>query len=96
MPPGKCGVTGACIMAWFFSSCFLKQAGRVIPYRNLLTSNQRIMIRWTVTFLIIAIVAGILGFTGIAAGAAAIAKIIFFIFIVLLVISLVAGRSSKV
>jgi uncharacterized membrane protein YtjA (UPF0391 family) len=51
------------------------------------------MLRWTVTFLIIAIVAAIFGFTGIAAGAATIAKIIFFIFIVLFLLSLIGGRS---
>lgn len=51
------------------------------------------MLRWVLTFLIIAIVAGIFGFGGIAAGAAEIAKIIFFIFIVLLLLSLIFGRS---
>lgn len=51
------------------------------------------MLRWVLTFLIIAIVAGIFGFGGIAAGAAEIAKVIFFIFIVLLLLSLIFGRS---
>jgi uncharacterized membrane protein YtjA (UPF0391 family) len=37
------------------------------------------MLRWTITFLIIAIIAAIFGFGGIAAGAATIAKILFFI-----------------
>ena len=51
------------------------------------------MLRWTVTFLIIAIIAAIFGFGGIAAGAASIGKILFFIFIALFVVSLIFGRS---
>jgi uncharacterized membrane protein YtjA (UPF0391 family) len=50
------------------------------------------MLRWTVTFLIIAIIAAVLGFGGIAAGAASIAKILFFIFLVLFIISLIFGK----
>jgi uncharacterized membrane protein YtjA (UPF0391 family) len=49
------------------------------------------MIRWVLTFLIIALIAGVLGFTDIAAGAAEIAKIIFYIFLGLLLLSLVFG-----
>ena len=56
------------------------------------------MLRWTVTFLIIALVAAIFGFGGIAAGAAAIAKVLFFIFLVLFIIGLilylVSGRKG--
>ena len=51
------------------------------------------MLRWTVTFLIIALVAAVFGFGGIAAGAATIAKTLFFIFLVLFVLSLVFGAS---
>ena len=51
------------------------------------------MLRWTVTFLIIAIIAAVFGFGGIAAGAASIAKILFFIFIVLFLLSIIAGKS---
>jgi uncharacterized membrane protein YtjA (UPF0391 family) len=51
------------------------------------------MLRWTVTFLIIAIIAAIFGFGGIAAGAASIDKILFFIFIAIFVVSLIFGRS---
>jgi uncharacterized membrane protein YtjA (UPF0391 family) len=59
--------------------------------------NQKfiIMLRWTLTFLIIAVIAAILGFGGIAAGAASIAKIVFFVFLVLLVISLIRGAASR-
>ena len=57
--------------------------------------NCKIMLRWTITFLIIALVAAIFGFTGIAAGAASIAKIIFYIFLVFFVISLIAGAFNR-
>lgn len=46
------------------------------------------MIRWTLTFLIIALVAGLLGFGGIAGTAAGIAKIIFGLALILLMINL--------
>ena len=49
------------------------------------------MLKWSVTFFIIAIVAAIFGFTGLAEGAASIAKILFFFFLVLFVASLVIG-----
>lgn len=49
------------------------------------------MLRWAVTFLIIAIIAAIFGFGGIAEGATDIAKILFYIFLVLFVISLLFG-----
>jgi uncharacterized membrane protein YtjA (UPF0391 family) len=52
------------------------------------------MLRWTVIFLVIAIIAAIFGFGGIYAGAIGIAKVLFFIFIVLFLISLIAGRKS--
>lgn len=50
------------------------------------------MLRWTVTFLIIAIIAAVFGFGGIAAGAASFAKILFFIAIAVFLISLLTGR----
>ena len=52
------------------------------------------MLRWTVIFLVVAIIAAIFGFGGIAAGAESIAKVLFFIFIVLFLISLITGRKS--
>ncbi len=50
------------------------------------------MIRWSVTFFIVAIVAAIFGFGGIAASAISIGKIFFYIFIVLFLVSLVFGK----
>ena len=50
------------------------------------------MLRWSITFLVIAIIAAVFGFGGIAEGAADIAEILFYIFLVLFVISLIFGR----
>ena len=49
------------------------------------------MLRWILTFLIIALVAAVFGFGGIAEGAASIAKVLFYIFLVLFLISIIAG-----
>lgn len=49
------------------------------------------MLRWVVTFLIIALIAAVFGFGGIVAGAIDIAKILFFIFLILFVLSLIFG-----
>jgi len=69
------------LMAWFFYSIIF----------NLKTF---IMLRWTISFLIIAVIAAILGFGGIAAGAAGIAKILFYIFLVLFVLSFFFGKKA--
>ncbi|NNC82944.1 MAG: DUF1328 domain-containing protein [Flavobacteriales bacterium] len=53
------------------------------------------MLRWTLTFVVVALIAAILGFGGIAAGAASIAKIIFFVALVLIAVNLVRGLLSK-
>ena len=52
------------------------------------------MLRWTLIFLVIAIIAAIFGFGGVYAGAIGIAKILFFVFLVLFVLSLIFGRRS--
>jgi uncharacterized membrane protein YtjA (UPF0391 family) len=49
------------------------------------------MLKWSIIFLVIAIVAGLFGFTGIESGAAAIAKILFGIFLVLFLGALILG-----
>lgn len=49
------------------------------------------MLRWSIIFLIIALVAALFGFGNIVSAATAIAKIIFYIFLVLFIITLVAG-----
>lgn len=54
------------------------------------------MLKWTIIFVVLAIVSAVFGFGGIAAGAASIAKILFFIFLALVVISFFVGRTNKV
>lgn len=45
------------------------------------------MLRWAVTFFLVAILAGVLGFGGIAGAASDIARLLFFVFIVMFVLS---------
>lgn len=59
-----------------------------------LTLEYYFMLRWSVIFLIIAIIAALFGFTSIAGASIAIAKVLFFIFIVLFVIMLVMGKKA--
>jgi uncharacterized membrane protein YtjA (UPF0391 family) len=54
-------------------------------------TEDRTMLSWVVTFLVIALIAGILGFGGIAGVSIEIAKTIFFIAIVLFLVSAVVG-----
>jgi len=54
------------------------------------------MLRWTVIFLVIAIIAAIFGFGGIAIGAASVAKTLFYIFLVLFILTLIAGGFRRV
>ncbi len=49
------------------------------------------MLRWSISFLILALVAGVLGFGGVANASVDIAKILFFVFLVLFGISAVAA-----
>ncbi len=58
------------------------------------------MLRWALTFLVVALIAGVLGFTGIAGTAASIAVILFWVFVALFVlslfVSLVTGKKPMV
>jgi uncharacterized membrane protein YtjA (UPF0391 family) len=47
------------------------------------------MLRWSVGFLIVALIAALLGFSGIAVAAAGIAKIFFYLFLILFLVTLV-------
>jgi uncharacterized membrane protein YtjA (UPF0391 family) len=49
--------------------------------KTLFHLKTKIMLRWTIIFLVVAIIAAIFGFGGIAASAAGIAKVLFFIFL---------------
>ena len=53
------------------------------------------MLRWTLAFLIFALVAAMLGFGGISTAAAGIAQILFFVFLLLFAASLIAGLIRK-
>lgn len=50
------------------------------------------LLRWTVIFLVLALLAGVLGFGGLAGSFAYIGKILFFIFVILLIASFIFGR----
>ncbi len=50
------------------------------------------MLRWSITFFILAFVAAIFGFGGIAAGAVSIGKILFVGFLIIAIATLVMGR----
>jgi uncharacterized membrane protein YtjA (UPF0391 family) len=54
-------------------------------------AEDRVMLGWVLTFLVVALIAGILGFGGIAGASIEIAKIIFFIAVVLFLVSAVVG-----
>jgi uncharacterized membrane protein YtjA (UPF0391 family) len=49
------------------------------------------MLRWSLLFLVVALIAALFGFGIIAQGSFVAAKILFFVFLVLFVISLVVG-----
>ena len=49
------------------------------------------MLRWVLTFFVIALIAGVLGFTAIAPGAMDLAQVVFYIFFTLLVVTLALG-----
>jgi uncharacterized membrane protein YtjA (UPF0391 family) len=52
------------------------------------------MLRWSIVFLIVALVAGLLGFTEIIGPSLLVAKVLFFVFLVLFVISLLMGSRT--
>src|SRR6266542_3811700 len=53
-----------------------------------------VMLGWSITFLLVALLAGLFGFWGIAGTAAYIAKVLFVIFLVLFLVSLLVGRRT--
>ena len=59
-----------------------------------LSFNGGIMLRWALTFFIIAIIAAVFGFGGVAAAATDIAQILFYIFLVLFLVALLFGLLS--
>lgn len=53
------------------------------------------MLRYSLIFLVVAIVAAVFGFGGISSMATGIAKILFFVFLIGFVISLIMGLGSR-
>jgi uncharacterized membrane protein YtjA (UPF0391 family) len=54
--------------------------------------KERLMFRWGIIFLVIALIAAALGFGGLAGTAAWAAKIVFIVGIILFLVSLFTGR----
>jgi len=50
------------------------------------------MLRYSLLFLLVALIAGVFGFTTVAGTAYLAAKVLFFVFLVLFIVSLVVGR----
>ncbi len=53
------------------------------------------MLRWALTFFIVAILAGALGFGGIAGAATDLARVLFLVFVVLFVLSTIGHVSRR-
>ncbi|MBD3408890.1 MAG: DUF1328 domain-containing protein [Ignavibacteriales bacterium] len=53
------------------------------------------MLRWTLIFLVFALVAALFGFTSIAGASIEIAKFLFFIFLAIWIISLIVDATRK-
>lgn len=53
------------------------------------------MLRWALTFFVLALIAAVFGFGGIATAAAGIAKLLFFLFLAVFVISLIVHGVRK-
>jgi len=52
------------------------------------------MLRWSILFLVVALLAGLFGFTEVAGTSYLIAKVLFFVFLVLFVVSLIMGTRT--
>jgi uncharacterized membrane protein YtjA (UPF0391 family) len=53
------------------------------------------MLRYAITFFVIALIAAVFGFTGIASGAAGIAQLLFYGFLILAVLGLIVSLIRK-
>ena len=70
-------------------------ASETFGYRvAVLRVGDKLMLHWSLVFLVIAIIAAILGFGGIAGTAVGIAKILFFVFLVIWLIAFIGGRRA--
>ena len=78
-------VTARVIADYFLAALALK-----VQYHR---QEEKFMLHWSLTFLIIALIAALLGFAGLAGAAAGIAKILFFVFLVLWLVSFLTRRT---
>ena len=53
------------------------------------------MLKWTLIFLVVAIIAAVFGFGNISESATSIARILFFVFLVLFVLGFLFGMKKK-
>jgi len=53
--------------------------------------RSSVMLQWSLTFLILALIAGVLGFGFLAAEMAWIGKVLFVVFLVLFLVSMISG-----
>ena len=53
------------------------------------------MLRWSLIFLVVALIAGALGFWGLEGTAMWFAQVLFFVFLVLFILSFVTGRTPR-
>jgi uncharacterized membrane protein YtjA (UPF0391 family) len=58
-------------------------------------TTEKVMLSWSIIFLVVALIAAFLGFAGIAGTAAWIAKVLFVVFLVLFLVSLIFGRRVR-
>jgi len=58
--------------------------------------EDALMLNWSITFLVIALIAGVLGLSGVAGAAANIAWTLFVVFLILFVVGLVMGRRPPI
>jgi uncharacterized membrane protein YtjA (UPF0391 family) len=77
-------------------SCRATPRGLVAEFIFKLVREDRIMLRWALIFLIVALIASAFGMWNLEGTAVYVAQILFVVFLVMLVISLVAGRRGPV
>ena len=63
-----------------------------LKFRKTISLGRYIMLRWALTFLVVALVAGLLGFWGLEGVAMEIARVLFVVFLILFIVSLFVGR----
>lgn len=84
----------ACEGEWrgWHVGCERRTRPRMMPAA--LTPTPKIMLHWTLVFLVIAIVAAVFGFSSLAGTAAMIAKVLFVVFLILWIISFFFRRGG--